>query len=59
MRERARNSWMKVPRKEIEKQSNRVPMLIDYKIEYKEDTVYDYIGERESNRDIGEIPLGM
>ena len=37
---------MKVPRKEIEKQSNRVPMLIDYKIEYKEDTVYDYIGER-------------
>ena len=47
MRERARNSWMKVPRKEIEKQSNRVPMLIDYKIEYKEDTVYDYIGERE------------
>ena len=34
-------------------------MLIDYKIEYKEDTVYDYIGERESNIDIGEIPLGM
>ena len=27
-------------------------MLIDYKIEYKEDTVYDYIGERERNRDM-------